>query len=98
MMSLHIDSTLLPYTLQLKNLCNVSLINSEIHIFPCLCDTDTKRYNKMTFGVTNFQKQAVFSRKTIFIVFLLCNALLLSLFCNTHLKRSFKYCYNSCHS
>ena len=64
MMSLHIDSTLLPYTLQLKNLCNVSLINSEIHIFPCLCDTDTKRYNKMTFGVTNFQKQAVFSRKT----------------------------------
>ena len=56
MMSLHIDSTPLPFTLLLKNLCNVPLINSVIHIFPCLCDTDTKRYHKMTFGVTNFEK------------------------------------------
>ena len=56
MMSLHIDSTPLPYTLLLKNLCNVPLINSVIHIFPCLCDTDTKRYHKMTLGVTNFEK------------------------------------------
>ena len=53
MMSLHIDSTPLPYTLQLKNLCNVPLINSVIQ---CLCDTDTKRYHKMTLGVTNFEK------------------------------------------
>ena len=65
MMSLHIDSTPLPYTLQLKNLCNVPLINSVIHICPCLCDTNTKRYHKMTLGVNNFEKQAVFSRKTI---------------------------------
>ena len=56
MMSLHIDSTPLPYTLQLKNLCNVPLINSVIHIFSSLCDTDTKRYHKMTLGVTNFEK------------------------------------------
>ena len=56
MMSLHIDSTPLPYTLLLKNLCNVPLINSVIHIFPCLCDTDTQRYHKMTLGVTNFEK------------------------------------------
>ena len=56
MMSLHIDSTPLPYTLLLKNLCNVPLINLVIHIFSCICDTDTKRYHKMTLGVTNFKK------------------------------------------
>ena len=64
MMSLHIDSTPLPYTLQLKSLCNVPLINSVIHIFSCLCDTDTERYHKMTLGVTNFEKYAEFSRNT----------------------------------
>ena len=56
MMSLHIDSTPLPYTLQLKNLCNVPLINSVKHILSCLCDTDSKRYHKMTLGVINFEK------------------------------------------
>ena len=64
MMSLHIDSAPLSYTLQLKHLCNVPLINSVIHIFSCLCDTNTKRYHKITLGVTNFEKKAVFSRKT----------------------------------
>ena len=56
MMSLHINSTPLPYTLLLRNLCNVPLINLVIDMFSCLCDTDTKRYHKMTLGVTNFEK------------------------------------------
>ena len=52
MMSLHIDSTPLPYILLLKNLCNVPLINSVIHIFP-------KRHQKISendFGSDHFRK------------------------------------------
>ena len=63
MMSLHIDSAPLSYTLQLKHLCNVPHQFSNTY-FSCLCDNDTKRYHKITLGVTNFEKQAVFSRKT----------------------------------
>ena len=53
-----------------------------------------QRYQKITLGVTNFEKMAVFSRKKQ-RVFLLFYAPLLSLFCNIYLKRSCMYCYNS---
>ena len=46
MMSLHIDSTPLPYTLLLKNLCNVPLINSVIHIFPVVVTLTPKDITK----------------------------------------------------
>ena len=73
MMSLHIDSTVLPYTLQSKNLYNVPLINSVIHIFPCLGDTDTKRYHRMTLGVTNFEKRQCSPQKIASIFIVLCS-------------------------
>ena len=73
MMSLHIDSTPLPSTLLLKNLYNVPLINSVIHIFPCLCDTDTQRYHKETLGVTNFEKRQCSPGKSTSIFIVLCS-------------------------